>query len=94
VPCFSQHFQTVTRLEHKATVYDRRYQKSKPFPGFDRQTANKTNYSLGSENPGENRMSRPDLRVIICSNPSTISCTALTKLDCGRVRYLSLGGDD
>jgi hypothetical protein len=31
------------------TVHSTGYEKSKPFPGFDRQTSNKTNYSLGKQ---------------------------------------------
>jgi hypothetical protein len=47
-----EHFDTVTRAEHRATTYHKEYERTHPAPGFDRLTANRTNYALGSESAG------------------------------------------
>lgn len=45
-----EHYMTVARQE-KATIYSKGYIKSQPAAGFDRLTANRTNYQLGVGTP-------------------------------------------
>ena len=42
-----EHFQTVNQQVHVSTTHSKNYIKSKPMDGFDRLTANRTNYTLG-----------------------------------------------